>query len=545
MVDKKRKALHLKIAESIEKVFPERINEFYGTLAMHYSKAENYIKAEEYLLKAGDEAMQSAASSEAITYFEEAFKTYLKTSGDEPDPVRVTELYSKIGSAYQLGGKNEKAIEYFEKVLRHYGIAEPRTKIGKIKAFVSNFTSIFLYITIPGIRFRKEATDHEKWLLKVLYFNGKALYSYDSQKWFRQTAFTFNYFSCFSFSSNEYGQATLSAYAILFNWTGISLSVARKILNLSEQKIESRPPYIQQEYSMYRKMHQFLEGDWRMDPKLEEMYISALKTGDTFTLTAYLLFCGFISIELGLEGETSEILKKMKTAGEEFDSDHMMAQYHRLNALALFKFRRTERILDETTIGIDYTKETGHRGMLQIIYCMHLMYSVINDDLEKARSDMKEIEKLMPPLKKIKVWYSTYFLAKSYLLTEEFRRNPEDKDIRRNLLNACESAIKQSRLVPNNLIESHRIMGNALWMTVNKKPALIHYRKSLEAAEKVKGKLELSRTCFELGKRLSSNGAPHKVNGISGSEYLEKARLLFTEMNLIYDLAELEQFTNR
>jgi len=166
MVDRKRKVLHLKIAESIEKVFPERINEFYGTLAMHYSKAENYSKAEEYLLKAGDEAMQSAASSEAISYFEEAFKTYLKTSGDEPDPARVTELYSKIGSAYQLGGKNEKTIEYFDKVLRQYGIAEPRTRIGQIKAFVSNFTSIFLYITIPGIRFRKEATDLEKWLLR-------------------------------------------------------------------------------------------------------------------------------------------------------------------------------------------------------------------------------------------------------------------------------------------------------------------------------------------------------------------------------------------
>jgi len=318
MVDKKRKALHLKIAESIEKVFPERINEFYGTLAMHYSKAEHYIKAEEYLMKAGEEAVQSGASTEAITCFEEAFKTYLKTSGDEPNPVRVTELYSKIGTAYQLGGKNEKAIEYFEKVLRHYGIAEPKTKIGVAKAFLSNFLSIFLYINFPGMRFRKEASDLEKWLLKVLYFNGKALYSYDSQRWFRQTVFTFNYFSRFTFSSNEYGQETLSAYSILFNWTGISLSVARKILNLSGQGIELRPPHIQQEYYMYRKMHQFLEGDWRLDPRLDEMYTSALKTGDIFTLTPYLLFCGFISIELGLEEETCDILKKMKTARKSF-----------------------------------------------------------------------------------------------------------------------------------------------------------------------------------------------------------------------------------
>jgi len=223
----------------------------------------------------------------------------------------------------------------------------------------------------------------------------------------------------------------------------------------------------------------------------------------------------------------------------------MMAQYHRLNAVVLFKFRKTGSIWEETTKGIDFTKKTGHRGMLQIIYCMRLMHSINSDDLESARSDMKEIEKLMPPLKKIKIWYSTYFLAKAYLLTEDFRRNPEDRKLERDLFSTCRSAIKHSRFVPNNLIESHRMMGNALWMAGKKKKALIHYRLSIEAAEKVNGRLELSRACFELGKRLSSNGIAHKVNGISGPGYLDKARLLFTEMKLTYDLAELERFTNR
>jgi hypothetical protein len=158
---------------------------------------------------------------------------------------------------------------------------------------------------------------------------------------------------------------------------------------------------------------------------------------------------------------------------------------------------------------------------------------------------MKEIEKLMPPLKKIKIWYSTYFLAKAHLLTEDFRRNPEDRKLERDLFSTCRSAIKHSRFVPNNLIESHRIMGNALWMAGKKKKALIHYRLSIEAAEKVNGRLELSRTCFELGKRISSDGALHKVNGLSGHDYVEKAHKLFSDMNLSYDLVALERFNNR
>ena len=41
-----RKAVHLKVAQSIEKLFRERLPEFYGMLAYHYSKAEDPEKAE-------------------------------------------------------------------------------------------------------------------------------------------------------------------------------------------------------------------------------------------------------------------------------------------------------------------------------------------------------------------------------------------------------------------------------------------------------------------------------------------------------------------
>ncbi len=51
ILPQKRKELHLKVASSIEKVFGEKLHEFYGMLAYHYSRGENPDKAEEYLLK--------------------------------------------------------------------------------------------------------------------------------------------------------------------------------------------------------------------------------------------------------------------------------------------------------------------------------------------------------------------------------------------------------------------------------------------------------------------------------------------------------------
>ncbi|OYT13066.1 MAG: hypothetical protein B6I19_07050, partial [Bacteroidetes bacterium 4572_114] len=72
IIQQSRKDLHLKIARSIEKVFAENIQDYYGTLAYHYTKAENKEKTIHYLILAGDESMKSGASSEASSFYKDA-----------------------------------------------------------------------------------------------------------------------------------------------------------------------------------------------------------------------------------------------------------------------------------------------------------------------------------------------------------------------------------------------------------------------------------------------------------------------------------------
>ena len=78
----KRKELHLRVAQSIEKIFHEKLHEFYGMLAYHYSRAESLEKAEECLIKAGEEALKSSASNEALHYYREALGIYRRLQGD-------------------------------------------------------------------------------------------------------------------------------------------------------------------------------------------------------------------------------------------------------------------------------------------------------------------------------------------------------------------------------------------------------------------------------------------------------------------------------
>ena len=86
ILQRTRKELHRRLAESIERVFADRLADFFGMLAYHYSRAEELEKAEEYLFKAGDEAARSAASSEALHHFREASRVYLLIHGDAGDP---------------------------------------------------------------------------------------------------------------------------------------------------------------------------------------------------------------------------------------------------------------------------------------------------------------------------------------------------------------------------------------------------------------------------------------------------------------------------
>ncbi|MBT3260332.1 MAG: hypothetical protein HN366_28365 [Deltaproteobacteria bacterium] len=58
----------------------------------------------------------------------------------------------------------------------------------------------------------------------------------------------------------------------------------------------------------------------------------------------------------------------------------------------------------------------------------------------------------------------------------------------------------------------------------------------------MEARLELSGTYFEVGKRLQEPKSTYRQpNGITAEEYLEKARVLFEEMDLKWDLEQLER----
>jgi tetratricopeptide (TPR) repeat protein len=70
----RRKALHRIVAAAIEELYADRLPEHYEALAHHYYQGQQWQKALDYLVKAGDKAAAAYANQDALDYYARALE---------------------------------------------------------------------------------------------------------------------------------------------------------------------------------------------------------------------------------------------------------------------------------------------------------------------------------------------------------------------------------------------------------------------------------------------------------------------------------------
>jgi class 3 adenylate cyclase/tetratricopeptide (TPR) repeat protein len=83
----RRKALHERTGEAIERLFADRLDDYVTDLAHHYDRSGNLCKAVEYLARAARRAVEQAAPSEAVGHVTRALEL-IKPLPDGPDRAR-------------------------------------------------------------------------------------------------------------------------------------------------------------------------------------------------------------------------------------------------------------------------------------------------------------------------------------------------------------------------------------------------------------------------------------------------------------------------
>jgi class 3 adenylate cyclase/tetratricopeptide (TPR) repeat protein len=124
----RRRELHATVGRAIESLFADRLEEFYGLLAYHFARAEAWDKAQEYLLKAADQAGDLAADAEALSLYEQALGVYGRSSTAQWSPVQRASVERKVGEALLRRGDATQALERFYRALGYLGHAFPESR---------------------------------------------------------------------------------------------------------------------------------------------------------------------------------------------------------------------------------------------------------------------------------------------------------------------------------------------------------------------------------------------------------------------------------
>ncbi|MFP3872080.1 MAG: BREX system ATP-binding domain-containing protein [Candidatus Aenigmatarchaeota archaeon] len=109
-----RKGLHLDVAEALEQIYEDEIEEWYPQLAEHYKKGEEYRTALDYYLKAGQRAKNVYASEDALRMYKKAEELSTHLPEEDVDKVMILE---EMADAYRLEGGYEKSQDQLYKAL--------------------------------------------------------------------------------------------------------------------------------------------------------------------------------------------------------------------------------------------------------------------------------------------------------------------------------------------------------------------------------------------------------------------------------------------
>jgi class 3 adenylate cyclase/tetratricopeptide (TPR) repeat protein len=129
MLYARRRELHGKIGEYLERRYADDLDDYYGLLAHHYRLSDRRDKAIAYLLKAGHAARGDYANEEALQYYSWALEAL---AGAEDDP-RSWEAHDALGDVYATIGRYDDALAQHAAIIAAPGVSAEAARRAHLK----------------------------------------------------------------------------------------------------------------------------------------------------------------------------------------------------------------------------------------------------------------------------------------------------------------------------------------------------------------------------------------------------------------------------
>ena len=541
-----RKELHLRVAESIHRVFTGRLHEFHGMLAYHYSRGEDEDNAQKYLLKAGEEALKSSASTEALHYYQEALTLYLRKYGSALDPARVASMERNIGLALYNKGQYEECVEYFDRGLAHGPGRAPGRLLSVVLGTLWAFLHLLAAVYLPAVKFRKPPGEKDREVVDLLYKKCKALAMIDPKRFFLESLRCYKIMTAFDLSAFPNGVALFAGASSLFSFTGLSFRLSRRILDTARDRFAGDTGQAALVLDLLETIHNYFVGNWgRIRDHDEALVRKSLSVGEIYDASQHLYWHCFPSIYQGSLQRARAMVEGLHSISEEFDNDLSTLFKYEVNTHLLLESRELPEALTEVDRGIAFAEKEGSDFFLIEMYACKALIQVLLDDLEKANRALRSAERVRRGLESpVPMQLATFYRSRlayeicRLRIAMERAHASETERWRNRASTSSSRLLRIAKPIAHVRTESCRLRGCLFWLQGRQKEALTCWRRAIREGERLGARLQLSRVYADLGRHLQEAESRYTAcDGVSAEEYLARARTLFEEMGLTWDLS--------
>jgi tetratricopeptide (TPR) repeat protein len=229
--------------------------------------------------------------------------------------------------------------------------------------------------------------------------------------------------------------------------------------------------------------------------------------------------------------------------GKSFEYSFALSQNYRLKAVCMMKFRRFEHLqelIDEARVLWKSTDNKTHEFVIDLV---NTQLHIYQGELDKALACFEKSKESLDVSKGVGIYFTHYLIVKIQIglaLIKGTRNSIEVWE----LLKVSRKLISQSGKFVANLTEAYLLRANIFLLQQKFSKSFRNLQLAISTGEKYNGRLELSRAYFETGKFLSDpSNKYNELNGHAANHYLEKAKSMFEEMSMQWDLEEFRKFS--
>jgi hypothetical protein len=302
-------------------------------------------------------------------------------------------------------------------------------------------------------------------------------------------------------------------------------------------------------------------GYWKIKPLDASLMEYGLRIGEIWrvinTVCSYIPFY----VETGDIVQAINWINKLHEIATVFNHSYSMTYKYSTNCNLLMKHRKFIESLKECDEGIAFVDKTGDRVLSFAITTYKARIFILTDDMQRAKEILQLLEKKLSSLNLIPVFLVEYrisrFMFDIHVLEDTNITNNISwiKKYQKKAFQSGKLALIISQKCMVKRTEILKLMATYYWLQGKPIKALRWWKKSIVIGDKLGARLELSRTYFEVGKRLiekpltekhvqlqpKARALAEKIIGLTPEECLKKAEAMFREMDLQWDLEQLEK----